>query len=74
MKNLIGSMAIKQIENYYRKGMLTKREVIAILMKENGWDFPQAKQIADYYERIYDNQFVANGHEKNIRSLNKIFQ
>lgn len=65
----ITSMAIKQIEKYYQDGILTKREVIAILMKENGWDFPQAKQIADYYERVYVNQSVS----RNIKSLNAIF-
>ena len=49
----INSMAIKQIEKYYQQGILNKREVIAILMKENGWNFPEAKQIADYYERVF---------------------
>ena len=49
----IKSMAIKQIEKYYKQGILNKREVIAVLMKENGWSFPEAKQIADYYERLF---------------------
>lgn len=65
----IESMAVKQIEKYYQDGMLTKKEVIAILMKENGWEYPQAKQIADYYERVYVNQSVS----RNIKSLNTIF-
>lgn len=54
----IKSMAIKQIEKYYKQGILNKREVIAILMKENGWSFPEAKQIADYYERIFNNRQI----------------
>ena len=65
----ITSMAIKQIEKYYQDGMLTKREVIAILMKENGWDFPQAKQIADYYERV----FGPITNSRNTKNLNAIF-
>ncbi len=65
----INSMAVKQIEKYYQDGILTKREVIAILMKENGWDFPQAKQIADYYERVFGP--VTNS--RNTKSLNAIF-
>lgn len=67
----INSMAVKQIEKYYQDGLLTKKEVIAILMKENGWEFPQAKQIADYYERVYVNQ--SKGNDRNIASLNSIF-
>ena len=65
----INSMAVKQIEKYYQKGILTKREVIAILMKENGWEFPQAKQIADYYERV----FGPITNSRNTNSLNAIF-
>jgi len=49
----INSMAIKQIEKYYKQGILNKREVIAVLIKENGWSFPEAKQIADYYEKVF---------------------
>lgn len=49
----INSMAIKTLEKYYKDGMLTKKEVIAILMRENGWDYPMAKQVADYYERVF---------------------
>lgn len=70
----ITSMAIKQIEKYYQNGMLTKKEVIAILMKENGWDFQMAKQIADYYERVFGNQPVINGCQRNNTSINIVFQ
>ena len=38
----INSMAIKQIEKYYQQGILNKREVIAILMKENPEFDPEA--------------------------------
>lgn len=54
----IKSMAIKQIEKYYKQGILNKREVIAVLMKENGWSFPEAKQIADYYERVFSDKYI----------------
>jgi hypothetical protein len=54
INNRIASdVAIRQIEDYYKKGVLNKREVIAILTKENGWSMAEAKQIADFYERIY---------------------
>ena len=60
----INSMAIKTLEKYYKDGMLTKKEVIAILMRENGWDYPMAKQVADYYERV----FTPVNSSKQIRS------
>ena len=65
----ITSMAIKQIEKYYKQGILNKREVIAILMKENGWSFPEAKQIADYYERIFNNRQIQSRFNQNAEHL-----
>ena len=66
----ITSMAVKQIEKYYQEGILTKREVIAILMKENGWDFQMAKQIADYYERVFG-QPVVNSRQINSNAYHE---
>lgn len=54
----INSMAIRQIEKYFQQGILNKREVIAILMRENGFEYPQAKQIADYYERVFSSRQI----------------
>ena len=71
----ISSMAIKQIENYYKQGILSKKEVIAVLMKENGWDYPEAKQIADYYERVFANsiqssqQINSNAYHEGYRAF-----
>lgn len=74
---IVSDMAMKQIEKYYRQGILTKREVIAVLMKENGWSLTEAKQIADYYEKLFNSRqiqssFPSRGEHNNIYISRKI--
>lgn len=50
----ISSLSMKQTEDYFKTGLLTKKEVIAILTKENDWSESEANQIADFWERCYN--------------------
>ncbi len=46
-------MAIRQLEDEFKNGLLTKKEVVAILTRENGWCEDDARYIADFYEKMY---------------------
>ena len=75
---IVSDMTMKQIEKYYKQGILTKREVVAVLMKENGWSFTEAKQIADYYEKLFSSRqitsrFYQNGNN-NLYTLSEAAQ
>ena len=60
---IISDMAMKQIEKYYKQGILNKREVIAVLMKENGWSLTEAEQIADYYEKLFNSRQIKSSFD-----------
>ena len=47
-------MAIRQLEDEFKNGLLTKKEVVAILTRENGWRADDAQYIADIYEKMYN--------------------
>lgn len=46
-------MAIRQLEDEFKRGLLTKKEVVAILTRENGWRADDAQYMADIYEKMY---------------------
>lgn len=71
MKKSIVSMAIRTLEKYYQKGILNKKEVIAILMRENGFEYPQAKQVADYYERVFAENGIQSSKQINSNAYHE---